>query len=150
MELSIYFIKPEAFDSKIEIQRIISASGLTIILSKERILLPPILNKIYPEFQNAKSYAMTHYFSDTKFIVGVVSGKNAAKKLVEVCGDETNPVKCKEGTIRKLFGIQEPQFNDGIEYFLNAIHRSENKEDAIKDFELLRKYTSIFKDYSFL
>jgi nucleoside diphosphate kinase len=139
-EFSIYIIKPEAISFNKEIHNLIIAAGLTITKQKQGILPTRIVDKIYLDCPQEILDATEHFMFKKICEVGIVSGDKAIQKLIEICGTETNPINCKDGTIRKMFGVSELQYYNGTGYFMNAIHRPKTKEEFVKDMKLLNDF----------
>lgn len=142
-EISIYIIKPEAIQYRENIHKIIMSSGL-IILSYKQTVLPSILaEKIYLDCSDDIIEATRHFMFKDICEVGLVTGDNPIEQLIEICGTETDPKKCKTGTIRNLFGFHELQFYNETGYYQNAIHRPKTKVELEKDLILLKEVISL-------
>ena len=61
--------------------------------------------------------------SSCPVVAMVLEGENAIKKVREIMG-ATDPKEAKEGTIRKLFGIDKEK---------NTVHGSDSPESAAKE-----------------
>lgn len=131
--LSLYIIKPEAISFCKEIREIIVSQHLKIENSKQLILHPGVIENIYIDCSEEIVKATKHFICNQISEVGIVSGDGAVEKLFAICGEKTNPFLCEDGTIRKLFGIKEPQYFNGTYYYRNAIHRPKTNDEAEKN-----------------
>jgi len=137
IENSIYIIKPEAISFSKEIHEILIFEGLQIIKFRQDYLSAIIIERLYFDCPPNIIEATKHFMLNKICEVGIVSGFDAVNLLFEICGTETNPANCKDGTIRKLFGFHDFKYYNGIRYFQNSIHRPKTKHEALKDIQLL-------------
>jgi nucleoside diphosphate kinase len=136
METSMYLIKPEGLKRLLAIHQIISAAGLTIV--NPHLVRPSyeVLQQLYPNLSEDLKVVTTEHLENKDCEIALVEGENAIARLVEVCGLFTNPSKCVAGTIRRLFGDAPINLPNGQQYYRNAIHRPQNKEEVKRDREL--------------
>lgn len=127
---SFFIIKPEAFDQKEEIKKIITNhTGLTTETSKVVTLNEQDIDALYlDDIGTELMKAIKAQLIGAVVEAGIVVGENAVIKLTQVCGEHPFPNNCNEGTIRKQFGRSQPIINSGIVYYLNAIHKASKKE----------------------
>jgi nucleoside diphosphate kinase len=138
MNVTFYIIKPEAVKYNGEIHKIIILSGLIIIQSNIILLPKKIIEELYFTCSKNIIEATKYFMCNEVSEIGIVLGDNALEELRAICGTETSPDKCKVGTIRNLFGIKEPQYFNGIEYYKNAIHRPETVQEIENNIALIR------------
>jgi len=136
METTGYIIKPDGMTRREEIREYILKSGLEI--TESRILLLPkrVINILYSNVPKKILLIKRKYFS-SEVEIGLISGKNAIDNFFLLCGTKTKPSECDPFTIRYLFGKKKPILINGIQYYLNAIHRP-NKKEVAKNIKLIK------------
>ncbi len=141
MSFSMYIIKPEGMGYRKEIRDILERGGLQIIDATEIILTNEILDGLYDNLQGNVRRELHRFFEDQSVEIGIVKGHNALSRLVRITGKDTNPAKCEEGTIRKMFGWSEPLLLHGrYYYFGNVIHRPKNIRELEHDLAIAKRY----------
>lgn len=142
MSLSFYIIKPEAFQFRKEVREIIYSSDLNIIVFKAIIIPPSLIDSLYSDCTK-EMIATTKYFICNKLCeVGIVSGNNAVKKLLKICGLDPDPNKCEGGTIRYIYGIKQVYYYEGIAYFKNGIHRPKTTKEMKRNISHIKSLLS--------
>ncbi len=126
MERTLVMIKPDAVERNLigKIISIFEENGLKVValkktkLSKDQAKAFYIVHKEKPFYES-----LTDYMSSGPIIAMVLEGENAIQKVREIMG-ATDPKEAKEGTIRKLFGIDKEK---------NSVHGSDSPESAAKE-----------------
>ena len=126
MERTLVMIKPDAVERNLigKIISIFEENGLKVValkktkLSKDQAKAFYIVHKEKPFYES-----LTNYMSSGPIIAMVLEGENAIQKVREIMG-ATDPKEAKEGTIRKLFGIDKEK---------NSVHGSDSPESAAKE-----------------
>lgn len=145
MEKTFFIIKPEAFSERDRIKSfIMSHSGLKVLESKIMILTDVDIKALYiddigTDLQNA---ARCHLVGNN-VEAGIIEGEDAIDKFIGLCGRYPDGNLCEENTIRKIFGKKNIVKYGGTTYFLNAIHKSSQKEAAAS----VRWYYDKIKDF---
>ncbi|NPA40478.1 MAG: nucleoside-diphosphate kinase [Thermodesulfobacteria bacterium] len=126
MERTLVMIKPDGVERNLigKVISIFEENGLRVValkktrLSKEQAKAFYIVHKERPFYES-----LTDYMSSGPIVAMVLEGENAIKKVREIMG-ATDPKEAKEGTIRKLFGIDKEK---------NTVHGSDSPESANKE-----------------
>lgn len=126
MERTLVMIKPDAVERNLigKIISIFEENGLKVValkkikLSKDQAKAFYIVHKEKPFYES-----LTDYMSSGPIIAMVLEGEDAIQKVREIMG-ATDPKEAKEGTIRKLFGIDKEK---------NSVHGSDSPESAAKE-----------------
>lgn len=129
MEYSLFMIKPCAYKNKKEILDVINKK-LNIVFTKDIILDESFLNKLYEKEQNEIYKKInTEQLKEKEACIGIVSGKNAIKDLIEICGEKPLGRMCDKDSIRYIFSPQEDvvHIKNNV-FFVNAIHKSSPEE----------------------
>lgn len=134
---SLYIIKPEALKHSLGIHNIIELGGLHIKKIKRCQLTEDIIKEIYFDCSSKVIEATIHFIANQECEVGIVEGVEVILRLLKLCGEDVNPQKCNDGTIRKLYGIGNPSIFNGTLYYKNAIHRPKTLNEVLKDMKIL-------------
>lgn len=129
MEYSLFMIKPCAYKNKNEILDILNKK-LNILFTKDFVLSEDFLNKLYNNEKNETFKAINvKQLEDKPACIGIVSGKNAIKDLIEICGDKPLGKMCDKNSIRYRFEPKEDilHIDDQI-FFVNSIHKADPDE----------------------
>ncbi|PMP69170.1 MAG: nucleoside-diphosphate kinase [Thermodesulfobacterium geofontis] len=126
MERTLVMIKPDGVKRNLigKIISIFEEKGLKVValkkmkLSKEQAKAFYIVHKDRPFYES-----LTNYISSGSIVAMVLEGKDAIKKVREIIG-ATDPAEAKEGTIRRLFGLDKEK---------NTVHGSDSLESAQKE-----------------
>ncbi|MFA5998370.1 MAG: nucleoside-diphosphate kinase [Candidatus Paceibacterota bacterium] len=137
MEQSVYIIKPEGMLLRNAIRQMILSAGLSVA-DFYTVMIPRWVPAVlYPSLsrEDGEIWRITcEHLINKKCEIGIVRGERAIERLVAVCGAETNPMQCDPLTVRGLFGEKTPiELAGGERYWLNAIHRSKNHEEVLRD-----------------
>jgi len=143
MEKTLFIVKPEGFSRREEIKNFISSSEFTISqtfvkrLTYDDLLLFRKLDHLYL-IDEGLFKAYVYFMSLGESELGIIEGIDSAERFKAICGTHPNPLMCKEGTLRKTFGLNEPGFYQGRKFFLNAVHKSNNRDDAMIEVEIFK------------
>ncbi len=137
MERTLVMIKPDGVERNLvgKVISIFEENGLKVVALKKVRLSKKQAEAFYIVHKERPFYdSLTTYMSSGPIVAMVLEGENAIKKVREIMG-ATDPAEAKEGTIRKLFGIDKEK---------NTVHGSDSPESAAKeipfffsDFELI-------------
>jgi len=123
IEQTLSIIKPDAVERNLEnkIKDFIEKKDLKIIKSKKVKISKEEASEFYKVHQTKPFYNdLCSYLSSGPIYVMVLEGENAVIKNREIMG-ATDPLKAKEGTLRKLYGISIDK---------NSVHGSDSQENA--------------------
>ncbi len=130
MEKTLAIIKPDATERNIvgEIIRIIEKNKFKILRLNSMMLTESKAKEFYGVHSSKPFYNDLIEYMTSGMIVAIELEKdNAVKEFRDLIGD-TNPEHAKNGTIRKMFAINQSN---------NSIHGSDSKENAIKEINLI-------------
>lgn len=129
MEYSLFMIKPCAYKNKNEILDILNEK-LNVLFTKDFVLSEDFLNKLYNNEKNETFKAINvKQLKDKPACIGIVSGKNAIKDLIEICGDKPLGKICDKNSIRYRFEPKEDILHiDNQIFFVNSIHKADPDE----------------------
>lgn len=143
MEKTLFIIKPEAFHRREEIKNIIICNDLAIVstlkkrLTHDNLLMFGKLDSLY-KMDRGLFNSYIHFMSMGIVELGIIEGIDAIERFRKLCGTDPNPLECAEGTLRNIFGLTEPGFFQGRKFFLNAVHKSDNRDDARMEVEIFK------------
>lgn len=129
MEYSLFMIKPCAYKNKNEILDILNEK-LNVLFTKDFVLSEDFLNKLYNNEKNETFKAINvKQLKDKPACIGIVSGKNAIKDLIEICGNKPLGKMCDKNSIRYRFEPKEDILHiDNQIFFVNSIHKADPDE----------------------
>lgn len=129
MEYTLFMIKPCAYKHKKEILNIIN-DRLDILFTKDIILDEKFLNKLYCNEKNEIYKAINlRQLKGKPACIGIVSGKNAIRDLIEICGDKPLGRQCKKDSIRYRFAPEKDTIHiENQVFFINSIHKADPEE----------------------
>ncbi|NTU66749.1 MAG: nucleoside-diphosphate kinase [Candidatus Moranbacteria bacterium] len=145
MEQTLFIIKPEAFNRRKEITGVIIDNGFIISDTLERrltyndLLLFRRLDQLYLRDEELFS-AYVYFMSMGTSELGIIEGFDAVARFKRFCGLSPQPSRCAIGTLRRMFGLGSSGFYRGREFFLNAVHKSDNKGDARVEVEIFKNF----------
>ena len=122
-EKTLSIIKPDAVERNLEeeIKIFFEKNGLKILKSKKVKISKDEASEFYKVHQTKPFYdALCAYLSSGPIIVMILEGENAVLKNRELMG-ATDPLKAKEGTLRKMYGVSIDK---------NSVHGSDSVENA--------------------
>ena len=123
LERTLSIIKPDAVERNLEnkIKSFFAENNLKILKSKKIKISKDEASEFYKVHQTKPFYeALCAYLSSGPIIVIILEGENAVLKNRELMG-ATDPLKAKEGTLRKMYGISIDK---------NSVHGSDSVENA--------------------
>ena len=128
VEQTYSMVKPDAFSKKDEILKLIEQGGFKIIKGKDMEFSKEIAEEFYIEHKDKGFFDdLIGFMTSGKIHAFVVEKENAILGFRAFIG-ATDPVKAKEGTIRKLYGAHLSR---------NAIHGSDAPESAKREINLI-------------
>ena len=122
-EQTLSIIKPDATERNLEnkIKTIFQKNNLKIIKSKKVQITKEEAADFYKIHQTKPFYDdLCNYLSSGPIVVMILEGEGAIVKNREIMGS-TDPLKAKDGTLRKMFGISIDK---------NSVHGSDSLENA--------------------
>jgi len=126
MERTLVLIKPDGVQRNLigKIISIFEENGLRVVAIKKTTLTKTQAEAFYIVHKDRHFYqSLTDYMSSGPIVAMVLEGEDAIKKVREIMG-ATDPKEAKEGTIRKLFGLDKEK---------NTVHGSDSPESAQKE-----------------
>ena len=123
LEKTLSIIKPDAVERNLEnkIKSFFVEKNLKVLKSKKIKVSKEEASEFYKVHQTKPFYdALCDYLSSGPIIVMILEGENAVLKNRELMG-ATDPLKAKEGTLRKMYGISIDK---------NSVHGSDSVENA--------------------
>ena len=131
-EKTLSIIKPDAVERNLEnkIKSFFETSGLKILNSKKVKISKEEASEFYKVHQTKPFYNdLCNYLSSGPIVVIILEGENAVLKNRDLMGT-TDPLKSKDGTLRKMYGISIDK---------NSIHGSDSIDNAKKEIEFFFK-----------
>jgi len=122
-EQTLSIIKPDAVERNLdnEIKEFFQNSGLKITKNKKVQITKEEAAEFYKVHQTKPFYQeLCNYLSSGPIVVMVLEGDNAISKNRDLMG-ATDPLKAKEGTLRKMYGLSIDK---------NSVHGSDSQENA--------------------
>jgi len=122
-EQTLSIIKPDAVERNLEgeIISLFKKNRLKILKSKKVKITKSEAEEFYKIHQTKPFYSdLCNYLSSGPIVVMILEGEDAIVKNREIMG-ATDPLKAKEGTLRKMYGISIDK---------NSVHGSDSKENA--------------------
>jgi len=133
-EQTFFCIRPYIFKERDAIKKLIFDRGLNIKKSKIVWLTENDLRIMYGHEEPSKYFDACIHFMTQDFVeAGVIEGKDAISKLVKLSGSAYIPSGNYVNTIRKIFGRKNPVAFNGLNYYLNPLHRSCNQIEAERE-----------------
>ena len=123
IEKTLSIIKPDAVERNLdnEIKKFFQENNLKILKSKKVKITKEEAAEFYKVHQTKPFYdKLCDYLSSGPIVVMVLEGEGAISKNRELMG-ATDPIKAKEGTLRKMYGISIDK---------NSVHGSDSVENA--------------------
>ena len=125
-EQTLSIIKPDAVERNLEnkIKSFYENNNLKILKSKKVQISKQEAEEFYKIHQTKPFYnKLCNYLSSGPIIVMILEGENSISKNREIMG-ATDPLKAKEGTLRKIYGISIDK---------NSVHGSDSLDNATKE-----------------
>ena len=107
IEQTLSIIKPDAVERNLDnkIKYFFQKSNLKILKSKKVKISKEEASEFYKVHQTKPFYnELCNYLSSGPIVVMVLEGENAVSRNRELMG-ATDPLKAKDGTLRKIYGI---------------------------------------------
>ena len=126
VEQILSIIKPDAVERNLEskIKSFFEKNNLKISKSKKVKISKEEANDFYKVHESKPFYNdLCEYLSSGPIVVMILEGENAILKNRELMG-ATDPLKAKEGTLRKMYGISIDK---------NSVHGSDSLENSKKE-----------------
>ena len=123
IEKTLSIIKPDAVERNLdnEIKKFFQENNLKILKSKKVKITKEEAAEFYKVHQTKPFYdKLCDYLSSGPIDVMVLEGEGAISKNRELMG-ATDPIKAKEGTLRKMYGISIDK---------NSVHGSDSLENG--------------------
>ena len=125
-EKTLSIIKPDAVERNLEnkIKSFYENNNLKILKSKKVQISKQEAEEFYKIHQTKPFYnKLCNYLSSGPIIVMILEGENSISKNREIMG-ATDPLKAKEGTLRKIYGVSIDK---------NSVHGSDSLDNATKE-----------------
>ena len=126
IEQTLSIIKPDAVERDLEskIKTFFNKKNLKILESKKIKISKEEASEFYKVHQTKPFYNdLCNYLSSGPIVVMVLEGERAISKNRDIMG-ATDPLKAKEGTLRKMYGLSIDK---------NSVHGSDSLESAKKE-----------------
>ena len=126
IEQTLSIIKPDAVERNLEnkIKSFYENNNLKILKSKKVQISKEEAEEFYKIHQTKPFYdKLCNYLSSGPIIVMILEGENSISKNREIMG-ATDPLKAKEGTLRKIYGVSIDK---------NSVHGSDSLDNATKE-----------------
>jgi len=123
LEQTLSIIKPDAVERNLEkkIEDHFIKNDFRIIKKKKVKISKEEASEFYKVHQTKPFYNdLCNYLSSGPIVVMILEGENAVAKNRELMG-ATDPLKAKEGTLRKMYGISIDK---------NSVHGSDSVENG--------------------
>ena len=125
-EQTLSIIKPDAVERNLEnkIKSFYENNNLKILKSKKVQISKEEAEEFYKIHQTKPFYdKLCNYLSSGPIIVMILEGENSISKNREIMG-ATDPLKAKEGTLRKIYGVSIDK---------NSVHGSDSLDNATEE-----------------
>ena len=125
-EKTLSIIKPDAVERNLEnkIKSFYENNNLKILKSKKVQISKEEAEEFYKIHQTKPFYdKLCNYLSSGPIMVMILEGENSISKNREIMG-ATDPLKAKEGTLRKIYGVSIDK---------NSVHGSDSLDNATKE-----------------
>ena len=123
IEQSLSIIKPDAVERNLEneIKSFFEKRSLKVLKSKKVQITKEEAAEFYKVHQTRPFYQnLCNYLSSGPIIVMILEGESAISENRKIMG-ATDPLKAKEGTLRKMYGLSIDK---------NSVHGSDSLENA--------------------
>ncbi len=126
IERTLVMIKPDGVQRNLigKVISIFEEKGLRVVALKKLRLTKDQAKAFYIVHKERPFYEdLTNYMSSGPIVAMVLEGESAITRVREIMG-ATDPKEAKEGTIRKLFGLDKEK---------NTVHGSDSPESAQRE-----------------
>ena len=123
LEQTLSIIKPDAVERNLDekIKDFFKLNNLKILKSKKIKISKEEASEFYKVHQTKPFYNdLCSYLSSGPIVVMILEGEGAISKNRDIMG-ATDPLKAKDGTLRKMYGISIDK---------NSVHGSDSVENA--------------------
>ena len=123
IEQTLSIIKPDAVERNLDnkIKYFFQKNNLKILKSKKVKISKDEASEFYKVHQTKPFYNdLCNYLSSGPIVVLILEGENAVSKTRQLMG-ATDPLKAKDGTLRKIYGISIDK---------NSVHGSDSVENG--------------------
>tara|TARA_Y100000741_G_scaffold216354_1_gene164919 strand:+ start:228 stop:635 length:408 start_codon:yes stop_codon:yes gene_type:complete len=123
LEQTLSIIKPDAVERNLDekIKDFFKLNNLKILKSKKVKITKEEASEFYKVHQTKPFYnQLCSYLSSGPIVVMILEGENAIARNRELMG-ATDPLKAKDGTLRKMYGISIDK---------NSVHGSDSLENS--------------------
>ena len=123
LEQTLSIIKPDAVERNLDekIKIFFQKNNLNIVKSKKVKISKEEASEFYKVHQTKPFYnQLCSYLSSGPIVVMILEGENAIARNRELMG-ATDPLKAKDGTLRKMYGISIDK---------NSVHGSDSLENS--------------------
>ncbi len=123
LEQTLSIIKPDAVERNLDekIKDFFKLNNLKILKSKKVKITKEEASEFYKVHQTKPFYnQLCSYLSSGPIVVMILEGENAIVRNRELMG-ATDPLKAKDGTLRKMYGISIDK---------NSVHGSDSLENS--------------------
>ena len=132
IEQTLSIIKPDAVERNLDnkIKYFFQKNNLKIVKSKKVKISKEEASEFYKVHQTKPFYnELCNYLSSGPIVVMVLEGENAVSRNRELMG-AMDPLKAKDGTLRKLYGISIDK---------NSVHGSDSSENGKNEIDFFFK-----------
>ena len=132
LEQTLSIIKPDAVERNLEkeIKSFFEKNNLKILKSKKVKISKEEASEFYKVHRSKPFYnELCSYLSSGPIVVMILEGDNAILKNRELMG-ATDPLKAKDGTLRKMYGISIDK---------NSVHGSDSQKNAKNEIQFFFK-----------
>ncbi len=140
-QITLAFIKPDAFERREEIKAIYLERGLEIIAEKKLRMGKELAEEFYKEHRGSPHFGPNIVHNTSGSILAmIICGEDAIYRVRKING-ATDPDKAEKGTLRWEYGTHNVV---GPINPKNAVHASDSAENARREIRLLfgEKYCS--------
>ncbi len=123
LEQTLSIIKPDAVERNLDekIKDFFKLNNLKILKSKKVKITKEEASEFYKVHQTKPFYnQLCTYLSSGPIVVMILEGENAIARNRELMG-ATDPLKAKDGTLRKMYGVSIDK---------NSVHGSDSLENS--------------------
>ena len=128
IEQTLSIVKPDAVERNLEntIKSFFKEKNLKILKNKKVHITREEATEFYKIHQTKPFYQkLCNYLSSGPIVVMILEGEEVVSRSRKIMG-ATDPLKAKEGTLRKMYGISIDK---------NAVHGSDSLENAKNEIE---------------
>ncbi len=124
MEHSLFLIKPHAVSETEEILSVVIKNNFEIVKSKHCVGTVEQWSEHYEEHKEKDFFpSLVSDMAEKEIIIYILRKNNCVADLRQLIGS-TNPVMARDGTLRKLFGVNTRN---------NAVHASDSLQSAKRE-----------------